>query len=390
MHSIYQPIMHYQSMVDGALIFRDIVLGQRRLEALGGLEMKSLRDGALAAVSVSQKTVALLAQAYEAKGRQAMLANVQPEVLRDLQQAAITQGTEASNAIEGDTVKPERVLEVTQRGAKPETHSEKIVAGYCLALEWIHDKHVALDLTPETIKTLHQKLYAYTDEPGGSYRTMHAEIVRRGGEDDGKVVFTPSPHGQVPRQMEDLCKWYRQLSTNLEIDPFILMAATILDFTCIHPFSDGNGRISRLLNTLLSYKAGFELVRYVAIEREIYATKAAYYWALTESSRDWHRGGHRWGFWLEYLAEVYATAYRRLFEQVEAKSVPGYKSEAVRNAVSNAGSRFTRSQILEALPSVSYQTVDKVLRELLDEGTLRKVGRGPATQYQLISAIDRS
>lgn len=353
----------------------------------GALHMRSIQGNVLKVLNVKGETVATLMKVLRHQGRLSALHDVRPDILAELRQTAVTLGTEASAAIEGEGVPTGRVQAIVMRNERPQGRSEEIVAGYQEALKWIHEKHADMDVTEDTIQNLHRKLYGHTTDPSGQYRATRADIVRREPDGTEEVVFTGTPPSLIAGQMKQLCREYAIQVQDPLVDPFLLMAGFLLDFLCIHPFADGNGRVSRLLNTLLSYKADLTVVRYVSLERQIYATKADYYWSLTRSSQDWHRGAHHWDFWLDHLARLYLAAYEH-FEVKLEEMRHGSKSHRIRQAVANAPTRFTKRDIINACVGISEPLVNRVIGELKAEKTIQTVGRGPKAHYEKIDSLN--
>lgn len=350
--------------------------------------MPSLEANALAALNLHGRLVKSIGEVHYHHGRQVVFASVKRDLLEELRITSILQGTESSNGIEGIVLDRERYHAIMTNHEPPTTRSEQEVAGYRDALDFIHTHFAQLEVTPETIKDLHRRIYSYSPEQGGEYRKENVSIVRRGGAEEPSIAFTPSPWELVERQMVDLCRNYRRLFNDAETDAFLLLAAFVFDFTCIHPFTNGNGRVSRLLTTLLAYKAGFEFVRYIALERIVFNTKSLYYYSLSESSLHWHRSQHRLEPWLSYLADTFNEGYRELDERLSKTEMRGHKSERVREAIQQAPSIFTIRDLIMACPSVMRPTIVKVLQEEKEVGHIIPLGKGPMAKYRKASVID--
>ncbi len=322
----------------------------------------------------------------EFRGRQMLYTNQFPEVLATLRRVAIVQSTESSNRIEGITVSPGRIDALVSKKAKPRDRSEQDVAGYRDVLASIHATHTNLHLSNKLILDWHRALYRYTDERGGAWKSKDNAILEV--MPDGRQVVRFQPVSALATQefMERLLTLFRQAMDRKDTDPLLLIATFILDFECIHPFKDGNGRIGRLLTLLLLYQAGYEVGRYISLERIVEESKETYYEALFKSSQGWHEGKHDLRPWWNYFLGMLTAGYKEFEERVGTiTSSRGAKREMVRSAIERLPERFTISDLKRVCPGVSYPTLQRALADLRKEKKIRCLGRGPDAKWERIN-----
>lgn len=321
----------------------------------------------------------------EYRGRQNLYAEQFPEVLDTLRQAAIIQSAESSNRIEGITVLPDRLAPLVKGKTKPRDRSEQEVAGYRDVLNAIHANHARMKLSTDLILDWHQTIYRYTGEKGGKWKTADNAILEI--RPDGRQVVRWRPVSAVgtPKFMDDLVAFFNQLVQEGKTDPLLLVASFVLDFECIHPFTDGNGRLGRLLALLLLYQAGYEVGRYISLERIVEESKETYYDALHKSSQGWHTPEHDLRPWWEYFLGTLTAAYKEFEARVGTlTSARGAKRQMVQNAVRRLQQRFAINELQRACPGVSYPTLQRALGDLRKQKVVRCVGRGPDAQWERI------
>lgn len=352
--------------------------------------MQSIAENRLDTLELRGGTARLLGKLYYLAGKQTTGAGAYRDLYDELRQNVITQGTRSSNGIEGIVVDEKLYLDLMRNKVQPTARNEKLIIGYRDTLDYIHTEHQRIEVTPETIKNLHLRIHAKTVDIAGQFR-QEDNVIEREERGVRTVVYKPSPWTLVERQMTELCRVYNRLHGQPNTDEFLLMAGFILDFTCIHPFMDGNGRVSRLLTTLLAYKAGFEVVRYISHERLVDETRPAYYYALTESSKNWHRGQHRWLPWIDYLAQKFIDAHHELEERIaNVGQEKGYQSRRIREVITDElPSQFTMSDIMQKLPSASRPTITRVLAQMREAGEIETGKAGPNAFYRKLSVLDR-
>jgi Fic family protein len=318
------------------------------------------------------------------QGRQELYQHQAPQLLETLHQIAIVESTEASNRIEGITVPADR-LKALMAQAEPETRPEGEIAGYRDVLARIHTGQVGLPLTPDFILALHADLYTYVPGEGGNWKQQD-NIIRQILPDGRDVVrFVPLSADETPDAMKELCQRFSEAWDAEQVDKLLLIDDFVLDFLCIHPFADGNGRLARLLTLLLLYAAGYEVGRYISLERIIEGTKETYYEALLRSSQRWESGNHDLTPWHQYSLGVLVYAYGEFEERVgELFAAPGVKSEMVRVAVAafSPGHVFTISELSRLCPAVSRATIRRVLNELRDSEQVECLGTGRDAQWR--------
>jgi Fic family protein len=306
-----------------------------------------------------------------------------PELLETLKRVAMVQSVESSNRIEGVTVAPERLEAIVMKKTTPRTRSEEEVAGYRDVLAEIHANANRMTLSPELILRFHRQMYAHTSEKGGHWKEKDNAILE--ARPDGRQVirFRPASTLVTPEFMKKLCALYHQAMHQGKAEPLLLVASFVFDFECIHPFWDGNGRIGRLLTVLLLYQAGYEVGRYVSLERTIEESKETYYEALLKSSEGWHEAKHDLRPWWNYSLGTLIADYKEFEERVGTLlTARGAKREMVRQAVERLPDQFTVQELRRACSGVSQDMVRVVLRELQKENLLKCIGRGPGALWR--------
>ncbi len=331
----------------------------------------------------------LLLALREFRGRQVALDAVKPDVLDALLEQAKYASTEASNRIEGIVTTEARLGQLMSGSTAPRNRNEEEIAGYRDVLSLIHEQHEYIDVTPSVILQLHRDLMGHTSYSfGGSWKDSDNQIVARNPDGTTYVRFRPTPAILTPSAVEELCATYRTELSAGQKDPLLLSARFVFDFVSIHPFNDGNGRMSRLLTVLLLERCGYVAPRYVSVEKLIEQNKGLYYEALAASSAGWESGENDEAPFVRYLLGVLVAAYRELFARV-GEAAGEKKSSRVELVVRRSVGKVTKSQIRRALPDVSETTIERELKRLLDEGQIKKVGAGRATGYIASEALVR-
>ena len=339
--------------------------------------MNSFENRKVGTQPISQIVLQSVRALGEFKGRQALYARHTPHVLDALRQAAIVQSTESSNRIEGVVASLGRVQAIVAHQAPPQNRSEQEIAGYRDVLNTIHSSYAHMPFTPNIVRQLHGDLYKYTTTPGGNWKSADNEIVERAPDGTRVVRFLPTPAWATSDAMDRLHESFNALWKEREVEPLLLIAAYVLDFLCIHPFLDGNGRLSRLLTLLLLYQAGYEVGRYIGLERIVEDSKESYYSALGRSSQGWHEGGHPLQPWTEYWLGTLLAAYRELEGRVASlSSVRGAKTEMVLEAFARLPHEFRLTDLERACPHVTRDMIRVVLNRLKREERVQAIGRG--------------
>jgi len=345
--------------------------------------MKSFEGGKVGAQPISQTVLQSVRVLGEFKGHQALYARQTPHVLDALRQAAIVQSTESSNRIEGVVASLGRIQAIVAHQSPPQGRSEQEIAGYRDVLNTVHSSHAHIPFTPNIVRQLHGDLYKYTTAPGGKWKSTDNEIVERAPDGTRVVRFQPTPAWATSGAMDKLHAQFNPLWKEGEVEPLLLIAAYVLDFLCIHPFLDGNGRLSRLLTLLLLYQAGYEVGRYIGLERIVEESKEGYYAALGRSSQGWHEGQHDLQPWTEYWLGTLLAAYRELEGRVETlSSARGAKTAMVLEAFARLPGEFRLTDLERACPHVTRDMIRVVLNRLKQEGRVQAVGRGAGAVWR--------
>jgi Fic family protein len=347
--------------------------------------MKSFEHGYFLETPLSHDLLMAVRVLGEFRGRQMLYSEQSPEVLETLKRVAMVQSVESSNRIEGVTVAPGRIDGLVVKKSKPRDRSEQEVAGYRDVLAAVHVNHDRMRLSTNLILDWHRTLYRYTKERGGKWKTKDNAILEV--QPDGRQVvrFKPVSALSTPKFMTRLIKLCNEAMAEQKADPLLWIATFILDFECIHPFTDGNGRLGRLLTMLLLYQAGYEVGCYISLERIVEDSKETYYEALLKSSQGWHEGSHDLRPWWNYFLGMLTAAYKEFEGRVGAiTSARGAKRKMVRRAIENLPPRFTIGDIRRACPGVSYPTLQRALADLRKEKKIKCLGRGPDAQWERI------
>lgn len=322
----------------------------------------------------------LTSKIAEYRGKQTLYERQMPQVLDRLRYQAIIQSTESSNRIEGITVSARRFESIMKEKSLPKDRSEAEIAGYRDVLRTIHASHSYILIRSTMIQQLHRDLMAYAGASrGGKWKSVDNAIEETLPSGDQWVRFVPTPAWKTPDAMESLCRKF-DLSRDLgKLPDIILVAIFILDFLCIHPFPDGNGRMARLLTLLLLYQGGYTVGRYISLEKIIEETKEQYYDTLYQSSQGWHDGKQNVLPWVEYFLTVILRAYHRFEERVgdvEHTQKRGWKQGRVRGVIQEFVADFRISDVEERCPAVSRATITKTLNDLSKEGRIECVEKG--------------
>lgn len=345
--------------------------------------MKSFEHDYLYDTPVSHALLRTMRALGEYRGRQTLYSRQFPEILETLRRAAVVQSVESSNRIEGVIVAPGRIDPLVLKRSKPRDRSEREVVGYRDVLAEIHTRAPKLKLSGDLIRNWHRTLYRYTSEKGGAWKRQDNAILQQQPGGGYAVRFKPVSALATPKYMQRLIEQFQRQQAEDRTDPLLLVAAFILDFECIHPFADGNGRIGRLLSLLLLYQAGFEVGRYVSLERIVEQSKESYYEALYASSQDWHEGRHDLRPWLDYFLGTLIAACKEFEDRVSGiSSARGAKRDLVRGAVARLPARFTIGELARACKGISRRTLVRALQDLRAEGGVRCLGRGPDAEWE--------
>ena len=326
--------------------------------------------------------VAYIAAIHEAKGRQELYLKQLPQELDRLVDIARIQSTETSNEIEGIRTTNTRLKQLLSDKTTPRTRDEEEIAGYRDALNVIHESYDYISVTPNYILQLHKIFYSHSAKSiGGKFKNVQNYINAVGKDRKEYMLFAPLAPYETPVAMQEICEQFNLAIAAREVDPLILIPVFNHDFLCIHPFSDGNGRMSRLLNTLLLYKSGYMVGKYISLEAKIAKSKDLYYDALAAAQSGWHEGKEDAVPFIKYLLGTIIAAYRDFEERMELVSEKLPALDVVRKAVGTRLGKFTKVEICGLCPSLSASAVELALRKLAASGELVKQGAGRSTFY---------
>ena len=327
------------------------------------------------------EVLGLIAAIYKEAGKQELYLKQRPEELAKLVGIAKIRSTEASNEIEGIVTTDTRIRQLVEEKTAPRNRSEQEIAGYRDVLSIIHESFDAIPITQSYILQLHKILYTHTNNPMAG-RTKNVQNYISATYPDGQVtLFTPPAPYETPDALDRICEEYNRVIGNMELEPLIAIPVFVHDFLCIHPFNDGNGRMSRLLTTLLLYRSGFYVGRYISLEAKIAKNKDLYYDALGASQNGWHEGNDDPVPFIKYLLGTILAAYRDFEDRFSLVETKRSALETVRLASQQKIGRFTKQDIRELCPSLSLSSVEGALRKLVESGELRREGNGKNIHY---------
>lgn len=324
----------------------------------------------------------LIAAIYKEAGKQEMYLKQRPEELEKLVEIAKVQSTEASNAIEGIVTTSTRIRQLVEEKTAPRNRDEQEIAGYRDALNIIHENFDAIPITRNYILQLHKVLYSHMNNPmAGQTKSVQNYISATYPDGHTETLFTPLAPFETPEALDRICDEYNRVIGNMEAEPLIVIPIFIHDFLCIHPFNDGNGRMSRLLTTLLLYRNGFYVGKYISLEAKIAKNKDLYYAALRQAQEGWHEGTEDAVPFIKYLLGIILSAYRDFEDRFSLVEQKKPALETVRQATLNKIGRFSKQDIRELCPALSVSSIEGALRKLVASGELKREGNGKNTCY---------
>lgn len=332
---------------------------------------------------LTPEIVQMIASIHEHKGKQELFLEANIDELKTLLEVALIQSTGASNRIEGIYTSDKRLEELVSQKAEPRNRSEQEIAGYRDVLATIHESYEYIVPRPNIILQLHRDLYSYSQGAnGGSYKNSDNVIAETDAEGHQKARFIPVPAFQTADAMDELCSHFLEAWEANHIDKLILIPMCILDFLCIHPFNDGDGRMSRLLTLLLFYKAGYIVGKYISMEMLIEKTRETYYEALQSSSVGWHECENSYEPFVKYYLGIMLKAYNEFESRVEYLNNRSLsKPDRIRAIIDQKVGKITKKEIMEVCPDISKVTVERTLTSLVKSGYIAKIGAGPSTAY---------
>ena len=326
--------------------------------------------------------VALLTQIHEFKGEQNLFIEAHSDTLTQLVEIAKIQSTEASNKIEGIYTSDERLKKIVLDKTTPRTRNEQEIAGYRDVLATIHESYEYIPLRPSMILQLHRDLYKFSGMfIGGSYKNADNVIAETDAEGNRFIRFQPVPAWETAEAIEMACQSYGQ-AVQSGANPLLIIPMFILDFLCIHPFNDGNGRMARLLTLLLLYRSGYIVGKYISLEKVIEQSKETYYETLQQSSFGWHENENDYAPFVRYLLGTIVAAYRDFSDRVQFLTTKGLsKPDRIRKLIKTTLGKITKTEIMEKCPDISQATVQRTLIDLQKQGEILKLSGGRYTAY---------
>lgn len=333
---------------------------------------------------LTPEIISLLTAIHEYKGEQRLIADRYADVLTDLIDIAKIQSTESSNKIEGIYTSNERLKKIVLDKTMPRNRNEQEIAGYRDVLNTIHENYDFIPIQSILLLQLHRDLYKFQGAgTGGVFKNVDNTIEEIDENGKARVRFQPVPAWETSESVDRLCAAYSQVINEPDVDPLLIMPMFILDFLCIHPFRDGNGRMSRLLTLLLMYQNGYYVGKYISIEKLIERTKDSYYADLQASSVGWHEEGNDHAPFVKYLLGVVVAAYREFFERTKLLTSTNLsKPERIAEEIKNHIGTITKAELVEQVPDVSQTTVQRTLTELTKQGKIIKIGAGRYVKYR--------
>lgn len=326
----------------------------------------------------------LITKIHEYKGKQSYLLDTKKDTLETLLKVARIQSTSSSNKIEGIYTTDKRINEIVNQKVEPKNRNEEEIAGYRDVLTLIHENYNFIDINQNTILQLHRDLYKYTGYSyGGKFKNSQNFIEEENENGKKKIRFTPLSPIETPIAIEDLCKNYNNLVNNELCDLLVLIPIFILDFLSIHPFNDGNGRMSRLLTLLLLYKANYMVGKYISIEKIIEETKDSYYDTLEKSSINWYNNENDYSYFVEYYLGIILNAYKEFDSRIsiiENKKITAY--DRIIDIFKNNIIPIDKAFVTNKCPDLSETTIERILNKLLKEENIVKISGGRYTKYK--------
>ena len=344
--------------------------------------MRAFNYSAIREQKWDSEILGLVAAIYKEAGKQELYLKQRPEELEKLVEIAKVQSTEASNAIEGIVTTNTRIRQLVEEKTAPRNRDEQEIAGYRDVLNLIHENFDAIPITQNYILQLHKILYSHMNNPMAG-RTKSVQNYISATYPDGHVetLFTPLAPYETPEALDRICEEYTRVIGNMEVEPLIVIPVFIHDFLCIHPFNDGNGRMSRLLTTLLLYRSGFYVGKYISLEAKIAKNKDLYYDVLGQAQIGWHEGTEDVVPFIKYLLGTILSTYKDFEDRFALVETKLSALETVRRATMEKIGRFTKQDIRELCPSLSVSSIEGALRKLVTAGELKREGAGKNICY---------
>ncbi len=359
-----------------------LILYYNLRENNGGKEMRSFNYSAFKEQKWDSDILGLIAAIYKEAGKQEQYLKQRPQEMEKLVEIAKIQSTEASNAIEGIVTTNTRIKQLVEEKTTPRNRDEQEIAGYRDVLNVIHESFDAIPITHNYILQLHKMLYSHMNNPlAGRTKSVQNYISAAYPDGHTEILFTPLAPYETSEALDRICEEYNRVIGNLEVEPLIIITIFIHDFLCIHPFNDGNGRMSRLLTTLLLYQNGFYIGKYISLEAKISKNKDLYYSAMSQSQTGWHEGKEDALPFIKYILGTILASYKDFEERTSLVQEKLPALEMVRMASKSKIGRFNKQDIRELCPTLSDSSIEGALRKLVAAGELKKEGKGKSTCY---------
>ncbi len=359
-----------------------LILYYNLRENNGGKEMRSFNYSAFKEQKWDSGILGLIAAIYKEAGKQEQYLKQRPQEMEKLVEIAKIQSTEASNAIEGIVTTNTRIKQLVEEKTTPRNRDEQEIAGYRDVLNVIHESFDAIPITQNYILQIHKMLYSHMNNPlAGRTKSMQNYISAAYPDGHTEILFTPLAPYETSESLDRICEEYNRVIGNLEVEPLIIIPIFIHDFLCIHPFNDGNGRMSRLLTTLLLYQNGFYIGKYISLEAKISKNKDLYYSAMSQSQTGWHEGKEDALPFIKYILGTILASYKDFEERISLVQEKLPALEMVRMASKSKIGRFNKQDIRELCPTLSDSSIEGALRKLVAAGELKKEGKGKSTCY---------
>jgi Fic family protein len=359
-----------------------LILYYNLRENNGGKEMRSFNYSGFKEQKWDSDILGLIAAIYKEAGKQEQYLKQRPQEMEKLVEMAKIQSTEASNAIEGIVTTSTRIKQLVEEKTTPRNRDEQEIAGYRDVLNVIHESFDAIPITQNYILQLHKMLYSHMNNPlAGRTKSVQNYISAAYPDGHTEILFTPLAPNETSEALDRICEEYNRVIGNLEVEPLIIIPIIIHDFLCIHPFNDGNGRMSRLLTTLLLYQNGFYIGKYISLEAKISKNKDLYYSALSQSQTGWHEGKEDALPFIKYILGTILASYKDFEERTSLVQEKLPALEMVRMAGKSKIGRFNKQDIRELCPTLSDSSIEGALRKLVAAGELKKEGKGKSTCY---------
>jgi Fic family protein len=349
--------------------------------------MKSFENKFIEQQYPTHNLLKIISSIKEYKGKQDLYKNQSPQILNNLKDVATIQSTESSNRIEGIVAPHKRIVELVREKTIPKSRPEEEIYGYTHALGVIHQNHKQIQFSENLVLQIHQEIYRYTPKRAGSWKNTDNLIEEEHEDGSRSIRFRPLSAFLTPDAMSQLHQEFNARWEANEVEQLLLIATYVFDFLCIHPFSDGNGRLSRLISLLLLYKGGYEVGRYISLEKIIEDSKDRYYECLKISSVNWLEGKHNIIPWWEYFCFTLLVAYRQFEDRFGIiESSKGVKTISILSCIKQFHGEFSIQEIQESCPTVGIDLIRKILRHEREERRLECLGRGPRAKWKKLSS----